>query len=355
MQANFDDGAMKEVMSSTTFQKIKHRLGTSWPSSQLLHVANRVIIKSEAKWKGRVEVNGVGADVVFEVFDRGGKWDFFFGKGLFEAFKAVHDYHTDEITLYGNGGKAVLCNQAHVVVQPPLHLKPAPPICIIAEETQLTDIGEELSEVDIKALRTDTNLFTRETWPHKPECVQELLQLVTIGDDLSNDERQKVCQLINSFADIFALSISEVKVVENAVHHLDIPPDATFSMKVHQKPLTPPQRKYLYDSIETMLEAGIIKACKPEDVKCISATTLAQKAHQGKGLSLGSCSTGSTMSVSLKEWNPSLIYHPEQHPLPTTPPLKTPNGGYAKISHKSTSLQKSHQFHRETSEQNSNG
>ena len=35
-----------------------------------------------------------------------------------------------------------------------------------------------------------------------------------------------------------------------------------------------------------MLQAGVIEACKPEDVKYISATTLAQKAHQGKGLSL---------------------------------------------------------------------
>ena len=35
-----------------------------------------------------------------------------------------------------------------------------------------------------------------------------------------------------------------------------------------------------------MLEAGIIEACKPDDVKCISATTLTKKAHQSKGLSL---------------------------------------------------------------------
>ena len=58
-------------------------------------------------------------------------------------------------------------------------------------------------------------------------------------------------------------------------------------MKVHQKPLAPPQRRYLYASIDTMLQAGVIKACKPEEVKCVSATTLAQKTHQGKGLSLG--------------------------------------------------------------------
>jgi transposase InsO family protein len=35
-----------------------------------------------------------------------------------------------------------------------------------------------------------------------------------------------------------------------------------------------------------MQSAGIIEPCSPEEVKCVSATTLAQKAHLGKGLTL---------------------------------------------------------------------
>ena len=78
--ANVDDGAMREVMSSSMFRKVKHRLGTALPSSQLLRVANGVVVRSEARWEGRIEVNGVQANVTFEVFDSGGKWDFLFGK-----------------------------------------------------------------------------------------------------------------------------------------------------------------------------------------------------------------------------------------------------------------------------------
>ena len=59
------------------------------------------------------------------------------------------------------------------------------------------------------------------TYPHKLERVEELLRLVHIGDNLSEEEKQKVQQLISSFADILALSVSKVKVVEDAVHHLD--------------------------------------------------------------------------------------------------------------------------------------
>ena len=124
------------------------------------------------------------------------------------------------------------------------------------------------------------------TEPHIPERIQELLHLIKIGDDLSKEQTQTVRQLISNFTDIFTLSVSKVKTVESAVHHLDIPPETTFLLKVHQKPLTPPQCRYLYESIDKMLEAGVIEACKPEDVKCISPTTLAQKTHQGKGHSL---------------------------------------------------------------------
>ena len=78
--ANIDDGAMKEVMSSQTFHKVKHKLGTWKPSSQLLRIANREIIQSQAKWEGVIEVNSIGAKTMFEVFYSGGRWDFFIRK-----------------------------------------------------------------------------------------------------------------------------------------------------------------------------------------------------------------------------------------------------------------------------------
>ena len=283
--ANIDDGAMKEVMSSDMFKRVKHRLGTGKPSSQLLRVANGVIVQSEAKWEGEIEVNGVRANVAFEVFDSGGRWDFLFGKTLLETFKATHNYELDEITINGDEGKAVLRNQALTANQTSHQPTSTPAICVITDEPQRDD-DEQTSEINLEAFQGDNNLFTRLTQPFKPERVDEVLRLVTIGNDLSPDERQKVQDLVRSFADIFALSVSEVKVVDNTTHRLDIPTDTTFPMKVHQRPLTPPQRRYLYDSIDTMQEAGVIEACKPEDVKCISPTTLAQKAHQGKGHSL---------------------------------------------------------------------
>jgi hypothetical protein len=90
----------------------------------------------------------------------------------------------------------------------------------------------------------------------------------------------------HSFADVFALSVSKVKQVEGAVHRLNIEPDTKFSTKVHQKPLMPPQCRYLHEKLQAMLDTGIIEPCEPGQVKCVSPTTLAQKTHEGAGLTL---------------------------------------------------------------------
>ena len=76
------------------------------------------------------------------------------------------------------------------------------------------------------------------TDPYKPEHIDEILRLVTIRNDLSEDQNIKVCELISSFADVFALSVHEVCLVKDVVHQLNIHPNAVFSMKAHQRPLT---------------------------------------------------------------------------------------------------------------------
>ena len=106
------------------------------------------------------------------------------------------------------------------------------------------------TEIEVNIWKDKDNLFTRLTKPWKKERVKKILKQVKIGLDLMEEECGWVCKFISDWANIFALSVSEVKQVNNATHCLDIPPDAKFSTKVGQKPLTPPQRNYLYKSID---------------------------------------------------------------------------------------------------------
>ena len=160
------------------------------------------------------------------------------------------------------------------------------PVCIISEDTTET-AADNTMEIPTEGLAEDTtNIFTHETKPFRPTHVEEIQRLVTIGDNLTSAENSQVQALIAEFADVFALSVSEVKQVEGAVHQLNINPDAKFSTKVHQKPLTPPQCRYLHEKLQAMLDANIIEPCELGQVKCVSPTILAQKTHEGAGLML---------------------------------------------------------------------
>lgn len=282
--ALFDNGAMKDALSTAAFERT-NKLGKLLPSTLLLRMADGSIVKSRGKWEGVIEVKGVKVQGSVEIFDSGGNWDFLFGKTLLKAFKSVHDYETDQITLNSDNGSVVLENQAQRMKDQQPEDEPTTPICIITEGEQNESSEDQVVEINMEKPE-NKSLFTRQTDPFKPERVEEILGLITIGTDLTDKERNEVRDLIREFADIFALSVHEVLPVNDAIHRLNISPDATFSKKVHQKPLTPPQRQYLYESIDVMLEAGIIEPCTPENVKCVSPTTLAQKAHQGKGLTL---------------------------------------------------------------------
>lgn len=112
VKALFDEGAMISAMSTSIFQKIKHRLGNWGPSSKRLRMANGVIVPSLAVWKGEVTIAGIQAQGEFEVFDSAGGWNFLFGKPMLRSFKAIHNYETDQVRIMGIGGSKTLYNQS---------------------------------------------------------------------------------------------------------------------------------------------------------------------------------------------------------------------------------------------------
>ena len=102
--------------------------------------------------------------------------------------------------------------------------------------------GKDPQDVFIDTDHADkANVFTCTTNPQNPARLAVLLDQIHVGPDLSPEEQLAVQQLITEFADCFALSMAEVILVDDAIHRLNIPANATFSCKVRQRPLTPPQ------------------------------------------------------------------------------------------------------------------
>jgi hypothetical protein len=148
----------------------------------------------------------------------------------------------------------------------------------------LTDTNEILGEIpDFPKPTQGASVFTHNSDPFKPERVAEVMSSITIGEDLSIEQRLQVSNLCEEFADTFALAVSEVYPVTFKNFKLTFPGGSTFSTKVNQRPLTPPQCEYLYEHLNKLEAAGIIRRIAPEDVKAASQMVLAQKAHDSEG------------------------------------------------------------------------
>jgi hypothetical protein len=256
-------------------------------------MANGTVIPSEAAWKGDIVIGGIQAAGEFKVFQSGGGWKFLFRKPLLQTFKAVHNYEIDEVSITGIGGTATLCNQIPmkkistddtrevaevweledrekeeaemedyqrwvvdsesniVLTQGPTETEAHAEgssediisICINSDEGSipLAKLDTLLKEIPTDFLKDNAAIFTWLTNPHNPLRIVWITKQVQYGEDLTPEELTKVKGLVSEYADIFACSLGEVIPVPGATHKLDILDGTTFNLRVHQRPLTPPQ------------------------------------------------------------------------------------------------------------------
>ena len=116
--------------------------------------------------------------------------------------------------------------------------------------------------------------------------MQAILQKISIGTDITDNEWMMVIDLIKEYPDIFALNLSEVFPIDFMTHKLKLDPDIVLPRKVHQRPITELQRKFFSDIVDDMEKAGVIHAVPAEFIKCLNTTHLAPK-DAGKDLEIG--------------------------------------------------------------------
>ena len=211
-------------------------------------MANGAIVPSEATWSGKIHVGGVEASGTFKVFDSGGGWSFLFGKPLLHAFKAKHDYETDEVTIVDNKSSAILYNHPTDNNGPQgmnmIGHATLPAECCAVQVTNQTtttpqtmgtsDMIETKASSEKTEVKNTESIFTRQTDPFAAPRVEYILQNVKIGTDLTADEKSEVTKLITEYADVFACSLGEVLPIPGAQVDLNILEDMTFQTTVHQ-------------------------------------------------------------------------------------------------------------------------
>ncbi|KAF8595095.1 hypothetical protein BDV93DRAFT_457612, partial [Ceratobasidium sp. AG-I] len=107
--------------------------------------------------------------------------------------------------------------------------------------------------------------------------VAEILWRVLISEDLVPEQRKRVSDLVREFANVFALSLSELLPVDFAEMVLDIPVGATFPKHAGQWRLTEPQRQWLYGILDNMENAKIIAKVSQDQVAAVLPTNIVPK------------------------------------------------------------------------------
>ena len=87
--------------------------------------------------------------------------------------------------------------------------EPVTPICIVTNDEHIW-VPDPGTEVPTEGFDANELLYTRQTDAFKPARVQAVLDTVTLGPNLTDDERAKASDLIREFADCFALAVGEV-------------------------------------------------------------------------------------------------------------------------------------------------
>lgn len=227
IRALFNDGAMVNAMCTTVFETVKHRLRGWTHSSQTLRMANGSVIPATAQWTGTVRIGTVEVQTTFIVFNSGGGWAFLVGKPMLQMLRAVHDYSKDQLTITDGNNATTLTNRYYDMVHEQ----------VMGSKNRTLDIKQRPQEQrqtteTYTVTQTTEDVFTRQMDPFNPRRVEHIVNAVTIGQDLTEAEKQRVKAFIAEYADVFACLIKEVLPVLGAMINLNVPTNTSFTTTV---------------------------------------------------------------------------------------------------------------------------
>ncbi|KAJ7812618.1 hypothetical protein B0H14DRAFT_3478661 [Mycena olivaceomarginata] len=135
---------------------------------------------------------------------------------------------------------------------------------IADDASNLAEHESDMYDTEAYTPEPAAQIFTRANDPFNTKRIEHIIESVEIGPDLTAEH--------------------EVFPVAGAVYAPKIPAEKKFSTRVQQRPLSRPQAEYLHEQVEVLERAGVIRPIHPRDVKCVSPIKLAEKEHEGGGL-----------------------------------------------------------------------
>ena len=143
------------------------------------------------------------------------------------------------------------------------------------ENAKVDAIGDVTTE-EFKINRGN-NTSARVTNAFHETRVLEILKAVEIGPDLTEDQREQVRSLVKEYADVFALSLSEVLYVDWYKHKINIDPEQIFPTRINQRPIKEGQKEWFHNILDDMEKSYVIQKVLGNFIKNLSSTNLAPK------------------------------------------------------------------------------
>ncbi|KAH8077992.1 hypothetical protein HD553DRAFT_278371, partial [Filobasidium floriforme] len=113
--------------------------------------------------------------------------------------------------------------------------------------------------------------------PAGPDRAAFIVSKITLGLDLSEEQKTAIRDLIVEYNDIFALDMSDIRPCPHTTHSLNIDGGLPLAKKNFGRPLTQPELEGAKAQVDVLIKAGIIESTTPEEVKCCSPTVMATK------------------------------------------------------------------------------
>lgn len=291
LPAIIDDGATINAIDASTWKKIRPTMTEAQQSTKALRMADGNLVQSQGTWMGSVETAGVVVEQPFEIYDANESFKALLGKPWLKETKAIHDYETDTIEIKkgtetikieNDGDKG---NDKRATTWTILEDMERTAEREIRKEVRRKREGMKAKDVrKITKVSTEAPASERMIDPFGAERVKKVKAMVEIGPDLSLEQRTTVEELVEEFADIFALNLREVWPVDFITHKLTVDPTVKLPTRMPQRPLAGPQREWYMETLDEMEAGGIIERVSPEQVKCVSLTTLPPKDKGESGL-----------------------------------------------------------------------
>ena len=83
--------------------------------------------------------------------------------------------------------------------------------------------------------------------------------------------------MVKEYADVFALTMSEFRVVDWYKHHLTVDPEAKLPTRVGQRPITENQKDWFHRTLDEMEAAHVVQRVPGNFIKNLSSTNLQPK------------------------------------------------------------------------------